>query len=389
MSGKLKMIIGVIVTATLVSCVWGFIMYNKTKEITEKFEGEISQLTATLDALGPNIDCYTVTEEYVNHVDGNTTGQIIENNALQVISVPSSLVGETYVTDPSKIVGRYWKVNVHPGTPITSDLVMAEKYDDTLRDVDIACDSWVVGMRPGDYVDLRFTLPFGQDYVVLTHKRVQSIGTKTIKLFLTEEELHTYQSVVVDHYLNQSNGSRLYLTKYIEPGVQKVATTYYAPSDAVKTMMLSDPNVVSKAEIKIKSAFRPAIDAALNQFIDESVTLKSQTGNISGGRSSYNGYVSSDYNQNAQAANNASKEDDTYEEENQKIVLEDEVEETVAETAPVETGSVVYEEETPAPVETEVALEESSEAATEETAEESLPSSYESLPAETAPEVVG
>lgn len=382
MSGKLKMIIGVIVTATLVSCVWGFIMYNKTKEITEKFEGEISQLTATLDALGPNVDCYTVTEEYTNHVNGDTTGQIIENNALQVISVPSSLVGDTYVTDPSKIVGRYWKVNVHPGTPITSDLVMAEKYDDTLRDVDIACDSWVVGMREGDYVDLRFTLPFGQDYIVLTHKRVQSIGAKTIKLFMTEEEQHIYQSVIVDHYLNQKNGSRLYLTKYVEPGVQKKATTYYAASDAVKTMMLADPNIVSKAEIKIKSAFRPAIDGALNQFIDESVTLKNQSGNISGGRSSHNGNISSDYNQHAQAAGQENKED-TYEEENQKVVLEEETAtETEAETASVETGSVVYEEETPDPVETEVE-------AVPESAVESAPSTYESLPAETAPDAVG
>lgn len=114
MSGKVKTIIWTIVVVALVSGIWAFIMYNKTKTITEKFEGEIAQLTATLDALGPNVDCYTVTEEFVNHVNGNTTGQVIEENALEPISVPESLVGDTYITDPSKAIGRYFKVNVQP-----------------------------------------------------------------------------------------------------------------------------------------------------------------------------------------------------------------------------------------------------------------------------------
>lgn len=52
MSGKVKTIIWTIVVVALVSGIWAFIMYNKTKTITEKFEGEIAQLTATLDALG-------------------------------------------------------------------------------------------------------------------------------------------------------------------------------------------------------------------------------------------------------------------------------------------------------------------------------------------------
>lgn len=383
MSGKLKVIISIIITAALVSGIWAFVMYNKTKTITEKFEGEISQLTATLDALGPSVDCYTVTEEYINHVDGDTTGQVIENNALQVISVPSSLVGETYITDPKQIVGRYFKVNVHPGTPLTRDLVMTEKYDETLRDVDIVCDNWVVGMRVGDYIDLNFTLPFGQDYIVLSHKRIQNIGAKTIKLYLTEEEWHTYQSVVVDHYLNQKNGSHLYLKKYVEPGVQKAAITYYAPSDAVRTCMLADPNIVSKAETKIKSAFRPAIDGALNQFIDETLTIKQQAGSISGGRSTYSGSVGTDFNSYFNDQKNSGGED-TYEEENVDIVLEEydeeETEVAVPETEPVvETGAVVYDDETEASVETEA----------ETTVEETTQSVYESLPAETEPDIVG
>ena len=369
MSGKVKTIIWTIVVVALVSGIWAFIMYNKTKTITEKFEGEIAQLTATLDALGPNVDCYTVTEEFVNHVSGNTTGQVIEENALEPISVPESLVGDTYITDPSKAIGRYFKVNVQPGTPLTSDLIMAEKYDDTLRDVDVVCDNWVVGMRVGDYVDLDFTLPFGQNYTVLSHKRIQYIGTNTVKMYLTAEELDTYISVLVDHYLNQSNGTHLFFTKYVEPGVQSEATAFYSASDAVRTAMLTDPNIVSKAEIKLKAAFRPAIDSEFYKFIDENTTIKSQSQAISGGNSAYNSNVSSDYNTYAQdAAKN--KQEDTYESSNDDVVLED-VEETTSDdkleqsAAEVETTEAV-EETGSVELETEATVEETTSGSTTE-----------------------
>ena len=343
MSGKVKVILSIVITAILVSGIWGFITYQKTKTITAKFEGEISQLTATLDALGPDVECYTVTEDFANHYSNNTAGQIIGETAIQPITVPSSLVGEAYITNMSQIVGKYCKVNIVPGTPITSDLLMAELYDDTLRDVDISVNSWVVGMRVGDYVDLNITFPYGEDYIVLPRKRVQYIGDKTIKMYLTEEEWHTYQSALVDYYLHASEGARLYLKKYVEPGVQPTATAYYAASDAVRTIMKADPNVVSRAAVAAQDSMRPAIDGILNQFITEQTTIQSQAGLIAGGRSQFNGDVQSDYRNNEQ--NRADTEtEDTYEEEDVLVNFD--------ESKPEETTAAPRETEAPTPVET-------------------------------------
>lgn len=343
MSGKVKVILSIVITAILVSGIWGFITYQKTKTITAKFEGEISQLTATLDALGPDVECYTITEDFANHYSNNTAGQIIGETAIQPITVPSSLVGEAHITNMSQIVGKYCKVNIVPGTPITSDLLMAELYDDTLRDVDISVNSWVVGMRVGDYVDLNITFPYGEDYIVLPRKRVQYIGDKTIKMYLTEEEWHTYQSALVDYYLHASEGARLYLKKYVEPGVQPTATAYYAASDAVRTIMKADPNVVSRAAVAAQDSMRPAIDGILNQFITEQTTIQSQAGLIAGGRSQFNGDVQSDYRNNEQ--NRADTEtEDTYEEEDVLVNFD--------ESKPEETTAAPRETEAPTPVET-------------------------------------
>lgn len=344
MSGKVKVILSIVITAILVSGIWGFITYQKTKTITAKFEGEISQLTATLDALGPDVECYTVTEEFANHYGNNTAGQVISEKAIQPITVPSSLVGEAYITNMSQIVGKYCKVNIVPGTPITSDLLMAELYDDTLRDVDVSVNSWVVGMRVGDYVDLNITFPYGEDYIVLPRKRIQYIGDKTIKMYLTEEEWHTYQSALVDYYLHSTEGARLYLKKYVEPGVQPTATAYYAASDAVRTIMKTDPNIVNRAAIAAQDSMRPAIDGILNQFITEQTTIQSQAGLIAGGRSQFSGDVQSDYRNNEQNKVDSEDEEDTYEEEAVVVNFDNGEAET---TAPTETVP-----ETTAPVET-------------------------------------
>lgn len=297
MSSLWKCVITFVITALLISGIWIFVMHMRTEKITEEFQGEIAQLTATLDALGPAVECYTVSESFVSYYDNDTTGQIMTEASIEPITIPSSLVGDAYITDMSQIIGKYCKVNIKPGTPLTGDLLMAEWYDDTLRDVDIIVQSRVVGMRVGDYVDIRITMPFGEDYVVFPHKRIQYIGDQSIKVYLTEDELHTWQAATVDYYLRSAEGCRIYLTKYLEPGVQQSAVAYYAPSERVKEVMKKDPNIVVEAQRKLEQTMmnRPAIDEILSQFIDEKTTIQQQTGQIQGGRNAWSSGVMSDY----------------------------------------------------------------------------------------------
>ena len=325
MSSLWKCVITFVITAILASGVWFFVMHMRTEKITEEFEGEIAQLTATLDALGPGVECYTVSEEFSYHYDYDTVGQVLTAEAITPITVPSSLVGEAYITDTSQIIGKYCKVNIVPGTPITGDLLMSEWFDDTLRDVDITVNSRVVGMRVGDYVDIRITLPFGEDYVIFPHKRIQY-----------EEEWHLWQSATVDYYLNSQYGCRIYLTKYIEPGVQQAAVSYYAPSDRVYEIMRKDPNVVTEAltQMGVLHNNRGDLDELFNEFVDETRdTIQTQGGLLSGGRSSWSSDVLTDYRtkQQTDEANKQGDEEDTYTEgEEVQVSLETEGEETVA-----------------------------------------------------------
>ena len=207
------------------------------------------------------------------------------------------------------IVGKYYKVNIEPGTPITSDLVMEDKMDNTLRDIDISVSTWVVGMRVGDYVDIRLTLPYGEDYVVLTHKRIQSIGDKTVKMYLTEDEWNTYQSAMVDYYLYSQKGARIYFSKYVAPGLQTEATAFYAISDRVKEVIRTNPNIVNLAQMEAQSALRPVIDGYLEQAKSPNTTVEQEAAAISAGRNSYTSDVSSDYRANKEQQ---SQQSDSY-----------------------------------------------------------------------------
>ena len=300
---KLPVILSISGTAVLVSGIWFGVMMHRTGSLEKKYTGEVAKLESTLNALGPSVTCYTLSESFWNNNNKDIAGRTITDDSLQAISVPSSLVGTAYVTNKEDIVGKYYKVNIEPGTPITSDLVMAEIMDNTLRDIDISVSTWVVGMRVGDYVDIRLTLPYGEDYIVLTHKRIQSIGDKTVKMYLTEDEWNTYQSAMVDYYLYSQKGARIYFSKYVAPGLQTEATAFYAISDRIKEVIRTNPNIVALAQMEAQSALRPVIDGYLEQAKSPNTTIEQEAAAISAGRSLYTSDVSSDYRSNKEMQN--------------------------------------------------------------------------------------
>ena len=306
---KLPWILTISGTAVVVSGIWFGVMLHRTGSLEKKYTGEVAKLESTLNALGPSVTCYTLSESFWNNNNKDIAGRTITDDSLQAISVPSSLVGTAYVTNKEDIVGKYYKVNIGPGTPITSDLVMEDKMDNTLRDIDISVSTWVVGMRVGDYVDIRLTLPYGEDYIVLTHKRIQSIGDKTVKMYLTEDEWNTYQSAMVDYYLYSQKGARIYFSKYVAPGLQTEATAFYAISDRVKEVIRTNPNIVNLAQMEAQSALRPVIDGYLEQAKSPNTTVEQEAAAISAGRNSYTSDVSSDYRANKEQQ---SQQSDSY-----------------------------------------------------------------------------
>lgn len=153
------------------------------------------------------------------------------------------------------------KVDLHAGTILTSDLT----YEDEIVAADVRKQEYNIISLPtqlqtGEFVDIRLTLPNGQDYIVVSHKQVE-IPTingidseKCIWMQLSEVEILNMSSAIIEAY--KMNGGKLYATRYVEPGIQEAAKVTYLPSGDVLALMMRDPNAVAEAKNALYARYR-------------------------------------------------------------------------------------------------------------------------------------
>jgi len=145
------------------------------------------------------------------------------------------------------------KIDLKANTVLTASMIEAKEYSttDDLREQTYNMISLPIDLATGDYVDIRFMLPNGTDFIVLPKLKVTIPdyagipATNTIKVNVTEEEILTMSSAIVEAY--KIEGSKLYAIKYAEAGNQEAAKITYEPRSDIKTLIDRNPNIVQKA----------------------------------------------------------------------------------------------------------------------------------------------
>ena len=285
-----KLNIGLIVATVILVIlnIFQFIFWrNSNQQTAEVYSAEIVKYEQQIASYGSEVEVYTV-------VSAAKSGDEITADNVISMKMYSSLLTEQYVTDPNEIIGQYFKIAVNPGTAITKNMVMEEELDDTLRDRDFVFDKLPVGLEVGDYVDVRITMPYGDDYIVLTHKRVYGINENSIKLYTTELEWNTYQGALVDYFLNQEYGCTLYADKYVEPGLQQAAVNFYAVPTNIAALLQKNPNIVDKEEAASLNEWRQSLEELLVIFRDEEDTVDADGGRLATGRSEQSDAIEDD-----------------------------------------------------------------------------------------------
>lgn len=285
-----KVNVGLIVATVLfvVLNIVQFIVWRNINVTTsETYAASIADLNATLAAYGPDVTVYTVSSAV-------KAGDLVLEENIESITIPTSVDNDQYVHSLSDLIGRVFKIAVNPGTPITSNMTMTEPLEDSVRERDIILDRYTVGLTVGDYIDIRITMPYGDDYVVLPHKRIYAINEGSIKLYLNEFEWFQYNGAMVDYWLNRDYGATIYGDKYVEPGIQHEAVMYYAVPTNIAALMQKNPNILDKAEANDLNSWRAAIEELLIIFRDEEDTVDSDGGKFNTGRTEYNEAIKSD-----------------------------------------------------------------------------------------------
>ncbi len=258
--------------------IFQFIFWRNTNnEVAQQYTSEIATLEKTIAGYGDSVTVYTVNTAV-------KSGDEITDENIETMQMYSSLLTDQFVTNPDDIKGRFFKIAVNPGTPIMSNMVMDEELEDSARDRDVALDHVTVGLHVGDYIDVRMTMPYGDDYVVLSHKRVYDMGEETIKLHLTEYEWNVYQGALIDYFLNKEFGCTIYADKYIEPGIQNEAIPFYAVPTNIAALLQKNPNIVDKQGAASLNEWRSSLEELLVIFRNSEDTVESDGALLSTGR---------------------------------------------------------------------------------------------------------
>ncbi len=237
--------------------------YNANKNQISQNQALAAQnasIQAQLNSIGEMTTVYEVAAKQYS-------GKEIRDTDLIPVSVPVSSCNVTSITDLSQLVGKYYKVDIQPGTILTTDLLM-EEYDGTEKKYtrELTFDSLPVSTVVGDYIDIRIIMPNGEEYVVLSHEQIKRLYNTTITLDISEEENVILNSVFAD--LGQYSGfCYAYLTKYLEPGKDTDTVAFYPIQKEMESFVMFNPNIDDTTRC-INPTLREHIDSVLLVYTD-------------------------------------------------------------------------------------------------------------------------
>ena len=107
-------------------------------------------------------------------------------------------------------------------------------------------------IQSGDYIDIRLRLSNGVDYIVASKKSVEIPtingveSANSIIVNMNETEIMVMSNAIIEAYIDQ--GSLLYATTYVEPGMQETVIPTYVPSGTVQNAINANPNIEQEAK---------------------------------------------------------------------------------------------------------------------------------------------
>lgn len=260
-----KIILTVILIAALIGGgVFAYFTLKTDYEIQiAEAQAELSDYINIYGVLGEIWEGYTVAGD-------QPYGKQITAEDLIPVDVPS-VNAANVLTDMDELVGKYYRVNITEGTILTTDIIMDFPTNHDERAYDVITTYNPIGLQANDFVDIRINMPMGEDYIAISHKRVEGVYGGVLKLVMSEYDIAIYNSLIVDAVLFQ--GATIYATKYIEPGSQSAAQAFYPISTSVLDIVMKDPNIARTLDYEAALSARGDMELAL-AFLAENDLLK-------------------------------------------------------------------------------------------------------------------
>lgn len=202
-------------------------------------------------------------------VSNINTGEILSEDMVEERLVYTSQPIESYITKDE--LGKAVIIDIPEGTHIIKEMVAQNSVPSILREVEYDVIHVSSNIGASDYVDIRIFYPNGESFVVLSKKQLKGFQAdmSICYLWVDEEELLRMSAAIVDAGLYQ--GSRLFMTKYIEPNIQKASVITYTPNISILSLIEHDPNIIDRCSQLLNKEVRKALENRLAESMDMNV----------------------------------------------------------------------------------------------------------------------
>jgi len=200
------------------------------------------------------------------------SGEQIDPSKVERVKVAANNLPADYINETIDVTAYKSKINLQAGTILSASLLYSgEELADSTRLIEYNMLTLPSNLTVGDYIDVRFTMPSGQNYIVLSKKQVKNIQGTTVTLYLTEDEILMMSSAIIESYVMKA--SNLQAIKYVQAGIQESSTpTYSVNSDVYQLIMANYQKGINiedygKINDSYNSALRQTIEQELGQYV--------------------------------------------------------------------------------------------------------------------------
>ncbi|EJW13868.1 SAF domain-containing protein [Paenibacillus alvei] len=259
----------------LICMITGFLIFNYLRDVQNQERASLQkELEETREKLDKQLDSRQNVWVLKSDVKA---GEKITADKLTVLQVPKTLIPENIAAE-QHAVGKFTKFDLKRNTALLQPMLYQEGITpDDLRRQELKVIMLPLELKKDDFVDVRVVFPDGQDFIVLSKKKVKNLANGVVWYEMDESEILRMSSAIVDAYVNDA---QIYALQYVDPYVQEKSTITYPANEKVLDLMRRDPNIVKTASIEMEKRLRARLEKDLNSIdpLDLQKYVSRQTG---------------------------------------------------------------------------------------------------------------
>ena len=199
-----------------------------------------------------------------------TSGTQITEADVTISKVRKSMIPSDAVSTIT--VGSTAKIDLKANTVLSASMLNAPGTTSNaeLREQEYNMIALPTLIKAGDFIDVRFVSPSGQDFIVVSKKRVENANSTSVWLKMTEEETIIMSNAIVEYYI--MTGSKLYADKYTDAGIQTASVPTYVPNSSVLKLInenVTNTNIKQLTEGRYAEGLRSLRASTINNDLGD------------------------------------------------------------------------------------------------------------------------